>query len=228
MARLDKLKFWIEDYFYMAGGHVRTFFYRKPPKHFLGHIVKEKDPIVIIPGIFEKWGMLKKIIDPLSRKGHPIYIVPELKYNAKNIHNSSGQVASLINKKNLKNVILLAHSKGGLIGKHMLAFHNKEERIKKLIAIATPFGGSEIAKKIPIKPLKELSPDSEIIKTLKEEKQINSYITCIMGEYDNHVWPTENCKLDGAKNIKISVDGHHKILFNRDVVNSIIEEVETS
>ena len=66
--------------------------------------------------------------------------------------------------------LLSPTAKGGLIGKHILAFNNLDGKIKKLIAIATPFGGSHAAKLIPHKPAKELHPKSEIIKTLQAIK----------------------------------------------------------
>ena len=39
-------------------------------------------------------------------------------------------------------VVLVAHSKGGLIGKHMMLVNDTAGRIDRLVAITTPFGGS--------------------------------------------------------------------------------------
>ena len=169
---------------------------------------------------------LKAIADPLSLKGHPIYTLEHLGYNTKTIHHSAKLIRELIDNEKLQNVVIIAHSKGGLIGKHILAFNNLDGKIKKLIAIATPFGGSHAAKLIPHKPAKELHPKSEIIKTLQAIKNVNSKIVSIFGVFDNHVWPRSSCVLDGAKNIETNAYGHHKILFNKKVRDIIITEVE--
>lgn len=76
------------------------------------------------------------------------------------------------------------------------------------------------------KILKELRPESEIIKKLHEQGHVNHKIVSIFGEFDNHVWPTESCRLEGAKNIELNIYGHHKILFDKRVHDIVMAEVE--
>jgi len=224
--KIEHFKHWVKDYLHAAHKQSWAFIYRKPPEHYLGHIVKGKKPIILIPGIFEKWHFLKFIADPLSLKGHPIYALEHIGYNTKEVHHTANLVQELIKEKDLKNVIIIAHSKGGLIAKYILAFHNQDGRVKKAIAIATPFGGSHITKLIPHKAVKELAPEHEIIRTLSEKKVVNKKILSIFGVFDNHVWPESSCRLEGAKNIQVQVHGHHKILFDKQVREIIISEVE--
>lgn len=221
---LKKITNWVRDYFHLAKGHV--FMFHKPPKHYLGYILEKKSPVILIPGVYTKWQFLKAIADPISLKGHPVYAVPHLGYNTKAIDYSARLIRELIDEKNLHNVIIIAHSKGGLIAKHLLAFNSQDGRVVKVIAIATPFKGSSLAKLIPGKVIKELHPESEIIKKLHSRASVNQKIISIFGEYDNHVWPTENCRLEGAKNIQVNIHGHHKILFDKRVINIILEEIE--
>lgn len=130
------------------------YLHRNPPKHYLGHIIKGKKPIILIPGIMGKWGFLKKLGDKISLEGHPVYIVPKLGYNLANIPTAAKIVEEIIDENNLKDVIIVAHSKGGLIGEYLLTC---DKRVEKLIAIATPFYGSHLAKFFRLKPFKELS-----------------------------------------------------------------------
>lgn len=217
---------WIHDYLHALHKQSYAFLYRKPPGHYLSHKVSDKCPIILIPGIYEKWHFLKAIADPLSHKGHPIYVLEHLGYNTKAIHHSAELVRKLIDSEKLQNVVIIAHSKGGLIAKHLLVFNNPDGKVKKLVAIATPFGGSHIVKLIPHKPVKELHPQSEVVRTLQERKDVNNKIVSIFGMFDNHVWPGSSCFLDGAKNIKVDVYGHHKILFNKKVKEIIATEIE--
>lgn len=217
---------WVRDYFYFAKGS--SFIFRKPPSHYLGHILENKSPIILIPGIYSRWQFLKEIADPISLEGHPVYIVENLGYNNKTIRHSAKLIRELIDEKDLKNVIIIAHSKGGLIAKHLLVYNNEDNRVIKVIAIATPFLGSQAVKFLPGKAFKELHPEGEMIKKLHSQSEVNHKIVSIFGEFDNHVWPTENCKLEGAKNIQIDVYGHHAILFDKQVHNIVLKEIEAS
>ncbi len=225
---INKIHGWAKDYLQAAHAHVHAVLVKKPPKHFLGHIVHGKKPIILIPGYLEKWNFLRTIANPLSHAGHPIYVVKNLGYNSKEIHFSSKLVFELINEFNLKDVVIISHSKGGLIGKYMLSFNNDDGVIEKLIAVATPWAGSNIVKLVPHKSAKELHPKSEIIEKLKQQDKINHKIVSIYGVYDNHVWPTKSCHLDGAKNIEVNTHGHHTILFDKEVVKIIEKEFEIS
>ncbi|MFY9462258.1 MAG: alpha/beta fold hydrolase [Candidatus Sungiibacteriota bacterium] len=223
---LKKLWHWTHDYLYALHTQSNAFIYRKPPEHYLGYIVENKRPVILIPGVYEKWHFLKALADPLSLKGHPIYALEHLGYNTKEVHHSAKLVRELIEEKDLYNVIILAHSKGGLIGKHLLAFDNKDGRVKKMIAIAAPFGGSHIVRFITHKSFREFRPEHETIKKLQEQKGVNHKIISIFGIFDNHVWPTSSSVIEGGKNIQINCHGHHKILFDKHVRDIVLREIE--
>lgn len=209
----------------MLRGGARMVLHRNPPKHYLGHILPEKRPVILLPGIFSRWSFMKKLSDPVSLAGHPTYVIPHLGYNLKSIPDSAHLVRRLIDQHDLRRVILLSHSKGGLIGRHLLAYHNKDARVDKLIAIAAPFGGSRIVRFLPGKALRELDPKSQTVKEMQEETHANAKIVSIYGTFDNHVWPGESPMLSGAKNIQIDVHGHHKILFDSRVREIILSEM---
>lgn len=215
---------WVHDYFHLAKGY--SFMLYKQPKHYLDHIVENKSPVILIPGIYEKWQFLKAVADPISLEGHPIYVVEHLGYNTRTIDDSARLIRKLIDEKNLHKVIIIAHSKGGLIAEYLLTYNNQDGRVVKVIAIATPFLGSHAVKFLPSGVFKELHPESEMIKKLNSENDVNHKIVSIFGEFDNHVWPTTNCRLEGAKNIQVNIHGHHKILFSKRVHDIVLAEVK--
>jgi pimeloyl-ACP methyl ester carboxylesterase len=209
----------------MLKGHARFVVHRKPPSHYLEYVVAGKSPIILIPGIFGKWTFLQDLGDDISKKGHPVFIVSKLGYNLAGIPASSKIVRELIERYNLENVILIGHSKGGLIGKYLLLHKNEDERIKGLIAIATPFSGTRSVQRIPLSLYREVSPQSKLIQELKSHTEVNSRIVSIFPEFDNLVSSESGSWLDGAKNIALKTSGHHNILFTqqlRDVVGRSI------
>ena len=211
---MRKLQTWLVDYVYAAKLYSQFFVHRHPPEHYLGYVDNTKVPVILIPGVNTKWHFLKKMADSVSKTGHPVHVVKELGYNRKEIATSAKLVRIFIDEKALHNVIILAHSKGGLIGKEVLLAHNQDNRIIKVIAIAAPFLGSKLAARIPDKAITELAPHSAIVQEHNARATANADIISIYGLYDNHVWPTENSILVGAENIVVTTGGHHQILLN--------------
>ena len=224
--------------------------HRNPPKHYLEYTKEGKVPVVLIPGIFGKWGFMKHLGDKISRQGHPVYIVPKLGYNIFSIPRSAkilrvtllhvfpklGHIApkvakgaesikKLMEKNKITSVIFVAHSKGGLIGKYFLAHYNQDRRVIGMVAVATPFSGSAMAKLVPLDPVREMDKDSEIIKDLEQHAKVNQQIISIIPEYDNHVWAEEGSFLQGAENVEVPVRGHHKVLFSKHVSEAVLAAI---
>lgn len=197
--------------------------HKNPPKSYLDLALKGKSPVILIPGISNKWGFLKHLGDSISQKGHPVYVAAGLKFNFLDIPTSAKIVRSIIDENNLKEVVIVGHSKGGLIGKYLLIHQNKDEKIKKVIAIGAPFSGSKLANYTLGKSFEELTPQSKIIQEMKRNVKINLRITSIIPSFDTRVWHKKGSFLQGAKNIKIKVNGHHKIVFDKDVIEKIID-----
>ncbi len=216
----------INDYLHALNAHRRNFQYPKPPDHYLEYVIEGKAPVVLIPGLAEKWGFLKEIADDISMSGHPVFTIPELGYHTQNIPSSAKTVSEQIKKNKLQNVILITHSKGGLVGKHLLVYENEEDRIKGLIAIATPFSGSNPAKFIPHPSFKEVIPKSTVIEDLMAHDEVNDRIVSIYPMYDNHLLNKGGSILEGANNIELKVYGHHTILVSKELLESVNRSIE--
>ena len=251
MGRYKRIGSWIVDYFHVLRGGLLMAMYKNPPKHYLGYILPGKAPVILIPGILNKWSFMKKLGDRISLAGHPVYVVPELEYNLYSIPTSAKKLRAIVahviprmshiipnlrlgskfindslEKHTINGAILVAHSKGGLIGKYLLAHNNQDHRVKGMVAIATPFAGSSLAKIISRESFKELRIDSEIVRDLESHTAINQQIISVIPEFDNHVWAEKGSYLDGAENIMVHVSGHHKVLFDKRVQEKVLELIE--
>lgn len=214
---------WIKDYLHLLKGYSLMYLYHKSPDHYLNFNIEGKVPVILISGIALKWSFLKNLGDKISLKGHPVYIVPKLGNNLIDIPNSASIIKDLIEENKLKNVIVVAHSKGGLIAKYLLVHLNKDNAVKKVIAIATPFSGSSLAGLIRHKSFKELSSDNKLVQDLNSYTAINNRIISIYPSFDNHV--PEGSILADAENIKVNVKGHHKIVFDKKAQEIVIEKI---
>jgi triacylglycerol lipase len=109
----------------------------------------------------------------------------------------------------------VAHSKGGLVGKRLLA----HPRVDRLIAIATPFSGSVYANFLPGRTLREFRPTNDALLELAADVASNARIVSIYPSFDPHI--PGGSALDGAVNIEIPTTGHFRILSDPQVVRAV-------
>jgi pimeloyl-ACP methyl ester carboxylesterase len=217
---------WIIDYLYYFRGKFNELLGATAPKHHLGHVKEGLPPVIFIPGIDGKWSFMRHLVNKVSLNGYPVYTVPDLGNNMVSVPEGAEIVETLIRAFDLRNAVLIGHSKGGLVAKYLLAYLNKDKLVDRAITIATPFSGTKLAHINPRKGYQELRTDSQLIKDLTAKDVINNNIVCVTPAFDNHIWPQSSCYLPGARNIKVKAKGHHKVLFDKEVQDLILELLE--
>ncbi len=227
-----KAKAWGNEFIEVFRGTAINAWLREPPSHYLDYTLDHKVPVILIPGILNRWGSMKKL-------GNNVFSIPDsakllgkvvstLLAGTSALHQvqkSAEAVRKLIDEKGIKGVVLVAHSKGGLIGKYLLTHHNHDRRVLGLVAVATPFSGSGLAKLFPHQAFQELKRDSGILKDLQGHPEINKQIISVYPEYDTHVWAPQGSYLEGAENIELPVHGH-SVLGTKEVQEEVIHAVE--
>lgn len=162
--------------------------------------------------------MLLPVAERLNADGHPIHVVPELALNVASVPEASGLVLAQLARHEMRDVVLVAHSKGGLIGKHLL-LHDADGRVDRLIAIATPFHGSRLARLLPTPAITALRPDDPTILALAADRSVNHRITSIYPAFDPHI--PESSHLEGAANMAVAVSGHFRLLADPEVLDAV-------
>ena len=176
-------------------------------------------PIVLLPGVYEPWTFLRPLADRLHRLGHPVHVVRALGNNTRSIPVAAARAQRYLEQRDLRDVVLVAHSKGGLIGKHMMLVDDAAGRVDRLIAIATPFGGSRYAHWMLDPSLRAFRPTDRTMAMLAASASVNSRITSIYGDVDTHI--PEGCELPGATNLEFPVSGHFRVLGNEGVLAAV-------
>lgn len=176
-------------------------------------------PVLLIPGVYEPWRYLLTIGRRLHAAGHPVHALPELGYNVLPIAETAALAQRYLDDNDLRGVAIVGHSKGGIVGKHMMAFDDVEHRIDRMVAIASPFSGSTRAKYVPVRPLRPFLTTDALLGNLAANLELNSRITSIYTEAD-HVIPNGS-ELAGATNVVIPLVGHFRLLSDPRVLDMV-------
>ncbi len=180
--------------------------------------------VVLLPGVCETWHFLRPIADELNRRGHPVHVMHVMGFNRDPIPATADLVARELAALDLRDVALVAHSKGGLIGKHLLAFDDPDGRIDRLVAVATPFGGSRLARYAVGSTLRAFHPGDPVIRSLAGARAVNARITSIYPRLDPNI--PDGSRLEGATNVEIPMWGHFRILIATKALAAIVAAVE--
>lgn len=218
MRRLADGWFWLLDYLYVGYWQVQGFLFRVDPASYLRPDATER-PVLLIPGIYETWQFMRPVADLLRDRGHPVHVVRALRWNTGTILASAVHVAAYLEQNDLTDVLVVAHSKGGLIGKYAMLRHDPEGRIARMIAIATPFSGSVYARYAVMRSIRDFSPTDTTLRMLREHLEVNARITSIWARFDPHI--PGGSRLEGAANIQLRASGHFRIFGTRELLDVV-------
>lgn len=207
---------WVADYAYAVTWQARAMFSRTDPGDFGSG---ERTPVVVLPGIYETWRFLQPLITELHERGHPVHVIAALGRNRWPVPRGARHVAAYLREHDLRDVVLVAHSKGGLIGKQVMSDPATAERVRGMVAIASPFAGSIYGRVMLLPSLRAFSPNSAVIRALTRELAPNARIVSVYGEFDPHI--PGGSELTGARNVRLETGGHFRVLAHPRVVAEV-------
>jgi predicted alpha/beta hydrolase family esterase len=197
---------WLADYAYAGYWQLRATFDRTSPATFASGRAAH---IVVLPGVYETWKFMQPLVEQMHARGHAVHIVDALHRNERPVADIAAAVAEFLERRELADVILVAHSKGGLAGKLVMT-GPAGERVRAMLAIATPFGGSRYARLMLSRTLRAFSPEDPSIVDIARQLAVNERIVSIYAAFDPHI--PEGSELAGAKNVRLETGGHFRIL----------------
>lgn len=131
-------------------------------------------------------------------------------------------------------VIMLAHSMGGLAARAYLRDHGTD-RTAKLIMLGTPHFGSTLANfamganatQMKRELLSESGTAANWLHTLAqtETPALRARCISIYSHHDNIVAPQQSAHLPGASNISFDLIGHVALGFNAQVLQRVLKEI---
>ncbi len=171
-------------------------------------------PVVLLPGILERSTYLAPLGRFLATQGHPVHVVDSLGWNIAGIKESVERCLTMLRDEDVHGAVLVAHSKGGLIGKALLLDPRLGDAAIGLVAVATPFAGSTLGgplQRLPWvqhSPLGLFAPSNDELEALTLELDVNARIASLAPEWDQMI--PGGSHLDGATNVTLHGRGHFR------------------
>jgi pimeloyl-ACP methyl ester carboxylesterase len=206
---------WAGDYVYAVKWQALALVNRADP---VAYRTGTGTPVVVLPGIYETWKFMQPVIERLHSQGHPVHVVTDLRRSNHPVEEMAEQVTRYLQESGLDDVVVVAHSKGGLAGK-LVMVGPAGEQVRGMIAIATPFGGSRYARIMLVRSLRAFSTKHPSITGLAQHVSVNSRIMSVYARFDPHI--PERSELDGATNVPLDTGGHFRILARPEVLDRI-------
>jgi pimeloyl-ACP methyl ester carboxylesterase len=213
---LDRARWVVEDSATVAALQLSAFTGLDPDKYHSG----TRRPCIAIPGVYETWHYMRPVIEALHDRGHPVFVLTELRYNRRPVLDSAELVARFVTEQGLDDVMIAAHSKGGLIGKYAMLKLDPDQRLVRMVAIASPFSGSRYADWAPTRTLRAFRAKDPITAMLAAEDVVNERITSIYGAFDPII--PESSVLPGARNIELPIGGHFQVLRHPTTIETVV------
>ncbi|MGO1316402.1 MAG: esterase/lipase family protein [Cellulomonadaceae bacterium] len=181
-----------------------------------------RTPVLLVPGIYETGAFLAPVAAVLHGAGFGVHTVPTLGYNGRDLRASADLVAARITELGLDRVILVAHSKGGLIGKRVMGLPGGD-RVVGMVAVNTPFGGSVYATWFPARSVRALSPRHPDMVALGRESVPHPRIVSLFASFDPHV--PSGSELAGAVNERLPLMGHFRVVAMPAMQQAVLRHV---
>ena len=218
-----KLLGWARDYVYVVDRLVRGLLSRTTPDALLVPPDVPRVPVLLIPGVYESWRFLQPLAEHLHRRGHPVHVLDKLGWNTGTIPDMAVVVRDHLQQLDLDDVVVVAHSKGGLIAKYAAADPTTLARIRRVIAINSPFSGSRYAYLFLLLPtVRVFAPRGALIRQLTADRAVNERISSLYSVFDPHI--PETSELPGAENLVLPTIGHFRPLADPHTL-ALVDEI---
>lgn len=177
----------------------------------------DRPPVILLHGLFQDrscWFWLKH---QLRHSGfHALYSMSLPPW--RDIETLTEEVARRIDtirhRHQVAEVIIVAHSMGGLIARNYLQYRGGSGKVSQLVMLGTPHSGTTLAP-FSVWPLgKHAMPGSPLLQRLAERSiPETTRVTSIATTSDNIILPADSAIIDGYHSITLNGVGHLGLLF---------------
>ena len=181
-------------------------------------------PILLVHGYGVSrgiWWLLRRRLEATGHTVASLSLVPPYTSIGKLVPQLHQRIEEVCTATGSKQLTLLAHSMGGLVCRSYLARHGVA-RVSKLVTLATPHGGTALARIGLGQNSREMEPGSLWLRDMAHETMKIPAIA-LRNPYDNYSMPQDNQRLPGAKDVELPPIGHIAMLYDEQVASLVLD-----
>jgi len=167
------------------------------------------------------WWLLRRRLEAAGHVVATVSLTPPFTSIGKLVPQLNQRIEEVCAATGAQQVILVAHSMGGLVCRSYLARHGIA-RVARLLTLATPHAGSELARLGIGQNAREMEPGSLWLRDMAEES-IKVPAVALRNPYDNYAMPQDNQRLPGAADVELPPVGHLAMLTDSRVAHRLIQ-----
>lgn len=185
--------------------------------------------VVMIAGLATNWRFMWQLGDALSRAGFRVEVLPQLGRMTADVADLATEVMRALRASEYdRPVVLVTHSKGGLVAKRVLLRDPECELVAGAVTLSAPFQGAVAARLVrgefrSLRNVVKMRPGTPSTLEFAGRSEANSRIVTIAPLIDEIVG--KRGPLPGARNIAVSAIGHNRLLAMPRVQQLVIREV---
>ena len=211
------------DYAYAVARQVAGLVSRTTPDAYTHPSPVRPPAVLLLPGVWESWRFLEPLARALHARGHPVHVVAPFGLNRQGVPHMADLAAAHLLDADLRDVVVVAHSKGGLIGKSLMGRADVRDRVLGLVAINTPFSGSPYARYVPLPSVRVFRPDDEVLTALAAQRADHGRIVSVATAWDPHI--PGGSALPGARSVTLRTPGHFRSLTDPELLPVVLAEL---
>jgi triacylglycerol esterase/lipase EstA (alpha/beta hydrolase family) len=181
----------------------------------------DRTPIIFVHGLYHNQTAWYLYLRWFRRWGWKHVTAINLKGKFRSIHDFASVLAEEVEKVRAESqsdqVDLVGQSMGGLVIRTYLLENSARSKVRRVVTLGTPHGGSKLAVLGLGQAAKEMIPGSVFLESLNQGVQIpeSGHFCAIYTIVDNMVLPNESTKLawDGVKNQETRSVNHVGLVF---------------
>lgn len=192
--------------------------------------VAASTPIILLHGWFHNRSAFVVMRRALKRYG--FRSIDTMNYNVigNDVEELARQLAEhvdeILERTEATHVHLIGHSLGGLVARTYIQLYGGDEKVHTCVTLGTPHRGTHAAWIGRGKAMRELRPNSHLIRTLSESaRAMPVRFVSFYSNLDSLVLPVTNAKITEpvlrATNIMVKDLGHLSLLISRPLIRSI-------
>lgn len=187
-----------------------------------------EDTVVLIAGLATNWRFMWQLGDVLAHAGFRVEVLPQLGRMTADVSDLATEVTRALRASERdRPVVLVTHSKGGLVAKRVLLRDPECELVAGAVTLSAPFQGAVAARMVRgefrlLRNVVKLRPGTPSTLELAGRAEANSRIVTISPLIDEIVG--KRGPLPGARNIAVSVIGHNRLLAMPRVQQLVVRE----